>query len=126
MTDLDLDALRAAEAKMTPGPWRTENVGYTTMFAAKSFVEPAVAAFWQHDSLDAAGIVALRNAAPALLDEVQAARERRCETCQHEKDFPQTHDRTFGCPIYSTGCMKWNLPCGAIKTCGAWAKREGT
>lgn len=101
MTTPDTEALRAALAKMTPGPWYTLDPpwlpsGSETSILAES-PDPHVARFicdfdlWALDDeddaarksevpdWDAAGIVALRNAAPALLDALDAANARLAE-----------------------------------------------
>jgi len=65
-----LPALREAVAKMTPGPWEydTETHGVYNAEVGYGIVDA--------EPKDAAGIVALRNAAPALLDELETLRQR--------------------------------------------------
>lgn len=80
MTSIDLPALRAALAAMTPGPWRVHSIdisphGRVTprfeheIVADDGFVRPC-------SGDNVRGIAALRNAAPALLDRLEAAEER--------------------------------------------------
>jgi hypothetical protein len=92
MTDPNLPALREAVAKMTPGPWEydTETHGVYNAEVGYGIVDA--------EPKDAAGIVALRNAAPALLDELEAARaenaalhQRPCPCCgATAEDYPAT------------------------------------
>lgn len=80
---LDLDAVEAAERAMTPGEWRHGSVERHHVFCSegdRSLLCPEAGRVllrmnehFPHDS-DAAGIVALRNAAPALIAEVRALR----------------------------------------------------
>ena len=80
---LDLDAVERAERAMTPGPWRHGSVERHHVFCSegdRSLLCPEAGRVllrmnehFPHDS-DAAGIVALRNAAPALIAEVRALR----------------------------------------------------
>lgn len=65
---LDLDAVERAERAMTPGEWRAD---FTYVTAAGGPVATCIGPDAEHD---AAGIVALRNAAPALIAEVRALR----------------------------------------------------
>jgi len=67
----NLPALREAVAKMTPGPWEydTETHGVYNAEVGYGIVDA--------EPKDAAGIVALRNAAPALLDELEDMRRQR-------------------------------------------------
>ena len=83
LTDADLDALAEAVAKMTPGPWRTAQPnrdGDVHVLApdGTQFYPESEPLFWNAgtgpDWSNAAGIVALRNAAPALLAEVRRLR----------------------------------------------------
>ncbi len=92
MTDTpSLPLLREAVAKMTEGPWHAGSVG-PYPYTANVYGNPKTAlgivaqcyrcpdAYTPHRSdvtqgdMDAAGIVALRNAADAMLDEVEAER----------------------------------------------------
>lgn len=80
---LDLDAVERAERAMTAGPWRHGSVERHHVFCSegdRSLLCPEAGRVllrmnehFPHDS-DAAGIVALRNAAPALIAEVRALR----------------------------------------------------
>ena len=67
---LDLDAVEAAERAMAAGPWAADH-GYVTSTAGA--VATCIGPDAEHD---AAGIVALRNAAPALIAEVRALVEQ--------------------------------------------------
>ena len=76
----DLPALREAVAKMTPGPWEydTETHGVYNAEVGYGIVDA--------EPKDAAGIVALRNAAPALLDEVERVRaEHEYQLCEAQR-----------------------------------------
>ena len=66
MTPADRTALREAVAKMTPGPWDvfTETDEYPSGFGPGCAIGSLE---WEYEN-NAAGIVALVNAAPALLD----------------------------------------------------------
>lgn len=85
---LDLDAVERAERAMTPGPWRHGSVERHHVFCSegdRSLLCPEAGRVllrmnehFPHDS-DAAGIVALRNAAPALIAEVRALRAKLAE-----------------------------------------------
>lgn len=80
---LDLDALAEAERAMTPGPWRHGSVERHHVFCGegdRSLLCPEAGRVllrmnehFPHGG-DAAGIVALRNAATALIAEVRALR----------------------------------------------------
>ena len=80
---LDLDAVERAERAMTPGPWRHGSVERHHVFCSegdRSLLCPEAGRVllrmnehFPHDS-NAAGIVALRNAAPALIAEVRRLR----------------------------------------------------
>lgn len=65
---LDLDAVELAERAMTPGEWRAD---FTYVTAAGGPVATCIGPDAEHD---AAGIVALRNAASALIAEVRRLR----------------------------------------------------
>ena len=71
----DLPALREAVAKMTPGPWECVATGF---HGDELHIGPPdkPAVVRNIPRADAAGIVALRNAAPALLDELETLRQR--------------------------------------------------
>jgi len=115
MTDLNLPALREAVAKMTEGPWTQDIYVYQRGAGDRwrGIVGPdgelvaRVGDCGEHegffhcqkdaDNLD--GIVALRNAAPALLDEVEVLRAGRCchnvpmgEPCAECRLFGQPKD----------------------------------
>lgn len=75
LSDLDFQAIRERCDKATEGPWRAENIGYATLYRAESFVEPAIAAFWQADSANANFIAHARQDLPILLDEVARLRK---------------------------------------------------
>ena len=70
-----LPALREAVAKMTPGPWECVATGF---HGDELHIGPPdkPAVVRNIPRADAAGIVALRNAAPALLDELETLRQR--------------------------------------------------
>lgn len=83
MPPADLDVLAAAVAQMTEGPW-AERFIYRMFKAARSDVSLLMGATADTDWPNAAGIVALVNAAPALLElarEALAERERTCLKC---------------------------------------------
>jgi len=67
----DLPALREAVAKMTPGPWKADGIDISPIMSTGDFTPCEL-----KRCEDAAGIVALRDAAPALLDEVETLRQR--------------------------------------------------
>ena len=64
-----LPALREAVAKMTEGPWKAVGIHISPIMETGDW-SPSELKTYE----DAAGIVALRTAAPALLDELEAAR----------------------------------------------------
>jgi len=72
----NLPALREAVAKMTGGPWECVATGF---HGDELHIGPPdkPAVVRNIPRADAAGIVALRNAAPALLDELEQLREHR-------------------------------------------------
>ena len=85
MTDLSLPALREAVAKMTPGPWLDNGTEATDEDCQEVILEAPprydgedfdvpVDGDMDRRKADIAGIVALRNAASALLDELEATR----------------------------------------------------
>jgi len=67
-----LPALREALAKMTEGPWKADGIYISPIMETGDFTPCELKTYE-----DAAGIVALRNAAPALLDELEQLREHR-------------------------------------------------
>jgi len=82
MTDLNLPALREAVAKMTEWPWLDNGTEATDEDCQETIIETSprytgvdfeipVAGDMDRRRADIAGIVALRNAAPALLDELE-------------------------------------------------------
>ena len=77
--ELDIDALEALEKAATPGPWKTHLVDDTCICAsdgcevATTCDEDGYNIAYERMEADAAFIVALRNAAPAL---IAAYRER--------------------------------------------------
>jgi hypothetical protein len=73
----NLPALREAVAKMTPGTWRVETRECIDVAVARPDWATRDVAVLEGASVDLAGIVALRNAAPALLDEVARLRQER-------------------------------------------------
>jgi len=82
---LDLDAVERAERAMTPGPWHGSGCSFghgivqrTGNGSAHGFQDDAPCSF-DVGAANAAGIVALRNAAPALIAEVRALREKLAE-----------------------------------------------
>ena len=83
MTSLPL--LREAVAKMTEGPWRVEFHDQGCDIYGKQDATGLMVA----DTADAYGIVALRNAAPALLDEVEAARAGLAAVLAEREAFDQ-------------------------------------
>lgn len=88
MSEAELTELEAALAKMTPGPWETIGTSVTDwVYENKTCSMEFIPNRWSDKQTDdARGIVALRNAAPALL---AAAREavrlseevHECTTC---------------------------------------------
>ena len=77
MTALNIPALREAVAKMTEGPWFWKPGSLRDIITASDTADTRVceaAPGNTNGEDDTKGIVALRNAAPALLDEVEAAR----------------------------------------------------
>ena len=77
---LDLDAVEAAERAMTAGPWEASGCSFRHGIVqrggngfAHGFQDDAPCSF-DVGAANAAGIVALRNAAPALIAEVRALR----------------------------------------------------
>ena len=98
MTDLNLPALREAVAKMTEGPWAAKPDGRHFVQAdehgeplKRTGMRPAgdpfplVGTVFGYREADLKGIVALRNAADALLDELEQLRSV-------EADFLQLSD----------------------------------
>ena len=85
MTDLPL--LREAVTKMTPGPWR--NIGDTFVGLDNACMGFVCGGTDLQDMTiaDINGLVALRNAAPALLDEVEDMQRQRDQW----KEFAYTH-----------------------------------
>ena len=85
MTDLPL--LREAVTKMTPGPWR--NIGDTFVGLDNACMGFVCGGTDLQDMTiaDINGLVALRNAAPALLDELEALKARACDEETHESIF---------------------------------------
>jgi len=85
----DLPALREAVAKMTEGSWFWKP-GSLRDIVTKSDTQDLrvceAAPGNTNGEDDTKGIVALRNAAPALLDEVEALRERGSPGVVHEVD----------------------------------------
>jgi len=72
---LDLDAVERAERAMTPGPWSMRRESHFVQIRAADLEELATTEQARGvDVANAAGIVALRNAAPALIAEVRALR----------------------------------------------------
>jgi hypothetical protein len=119
VADLDLDQLRAALAKMTPGPWFWKPGSLRDIVTNSDTADTRVleaAPKSTNGEHDTKGIVALRNAAPALLAECAAARERRCGSCGHRAPLGS----------FSTAwCSLLGVACSATKYgCLAWAKRE--
>lgn len=85
--ELDIDKLRALLAKMTPGPWAVR-AGQKSdeLFLQDGDRGGRIARLWngrRRRNDDAEGIAALRNAAPALLDELEQARQRIAELADH-------------------------------------------
>jgi predicted nuclease with TOPRIM domain len=83
----DIADLREAVAKMTEGPWKAHRprVRWRIVSTVHNWLVFDDGAGW-HDQQDAAGVVALRNAAPALLDELEAARSEIAalrQKCEH-------------------------------------------
>jgi len=115
MTDTpSLPALREAVAKMTPGPWKAVGIHIGPVMETGDWTPSELKRYE-----DAAGIVALRNAAPALLDEVERLRARTCATCYDHwvpKDEPNL-----------ALCGRIGLACQLVgNTCGAYAAKEPT
>jgi hypothetical protein len=73
----DLPALREAVAKMTGGPWFAYYSQDKQAWTVQNAPGWLFVASDKGTDADAAGIVALRNAAPALLDEVERLRQER-------------------------------------------------
>jgi hypothetical protein len=107
---IDLDALDAAVAGMTPGEWRRSVAShYDVVTDATPYGSRLVVDVQEHS--DAAGIIALRNAAPSLLAELRelrAWRERRererCETCARNRSV---RGELVGCGRDIDGCADW-------------------
>ncbi len=78
---LDLDAVEAAHARMTAGEWRTVNRKSITVDMNGENPERVEWVDFGHHPTDAdlAGIVALRNAAPALIADVRSLRAKLAE-----------------------------------------------
>jgi hypothetical protein len=73
-TPLDLHTLHAAEAAMTPRPWRAEMTTDTFGHLGAIVLPDGRTVAIDCDPADLAGIVAMRNAAPALLAEIARLR----------------------------------------------------
>ncbi len=100
---LDLAAVEAAERAMTPGPWRGSGCSFGHGIVqrngsgfAHGFQDDAPCTF-DVGATNAAGIVALRNAAPALIAEVRALQaevaERRETASRQLAAIARHHDR---------------------------------
>lgn len=100
---LDFDAVERAERAMTPGPWHGSGCSFghgivqrTGNGFAHGFQDDAPCSF-DVGAANAAGIVALRNAAPALIAEVRALRaevaERRETASRQLAAIGRVHDR---------------------------------
>jgi hypothetical protein len=85
MTDPNLPALREAVAKMTEGPWRNIGDGFV---GHGDFAKLVCSGTDLQDMTiaDINGIVALRNAAPALLDELEQLRASEKQAWQAVKE----------------------------------------
>jgi hypothetical protein len=113
--NINLNELEAAVGRMTPGPWAIANWGYTDephmVIEGPEKQKPPTHGdrFWfggqkavdwgdDWDAVNAAGIVALRNAAPEL---IKAARERdelRAESAKHRtalKSLESLHEQAM-------------------------------
>ena len=113
MTDKpSLPALREAVAKMTPGPWEydTETHGVYNAEVGYGIVDA--------EPKDAAGIVALRNAAPALLDELEALKARTCKTCRYVMPDWSSAPTHGTCGVSGLFCQTHGF------TCGAWQQKD--
>ena len=86
----NLPALREAVAKMTPGPWKADGIYIEPVMESGDYAPPQL----KH-TRDAYGIVALRNAAPALLDELERLRAEPC-TCACHSVGGHTDEPTMG------------------------------
>lgn len=73
---IDLDALEVLLAKMVPAPWHIDDDGSAGLWGRSGSM---VVTSWTESEDTAAGIVALVNAAPALLAEIRELRADRDE-----------------------------------------------
>jgi hypothetical protein len=134
-TDLDLSALTAAVEKMTPGPWMvSETLEDEPVVFMAGPIENSATVLFQADwgeMADADGLVALRNAAPALLAEVAAARQMRCENgCKHRlKNYTDSSLRVYEWACERTAIRLEGMPfamtpCASLgHGCRAWEAR---
>ena len=119
LTPEKIEELRGLLAKATPGPWKNHLVDDTTIVASNGFeigttwpggsvyngfVDPAE----QHE-INAALIVAMRNAIPALLDAASRAREDALrEAIEICKEADAQDDRDNGAAATGAACNAAN------------------
>ena len=129
MTDLSLPALREAVAKMTPGPWLDNGTEATDEDCQEVILEAPprydgedfdvpVDGDMDRRRADIAGIVALRNAAPALLDELEALKARTCKTCRYVMPDWSSAPTHGTCGVSGLFCQTHGF------TCGAWQQKD--
>jgi len=137
MTQHELNALAAAVAQMTKGPWMDEHTEAATEDYQETIIEAPprytgvdfetpVAGDMERRRADIAGIVALVNAAPDLLRLAQRAletQERRCETCREQIIQGDDPEPVCGLTMEGSPCYFYCEVFG--NTCGAWQRREG-
>ena len=81
MLPTNLPALREAVAKMTEGPWKAVGIHICPVMETGDWTPCELKRYE-----DAAGIVALRNALPALLDELEQLRASEKQAWQAVKE----------------------------------------
>jgi hypothetical protein len=113
MKRVDLDALREALAKATPGEWSIEMDGLECEDAPCDVIIPEInrvlhSTEWadpedfEQDAANAHAIVAAHNALPALLDELEALRARTTPEPIGEKH----RDRNWWM-VWEPGAQQW-------------------
>lgn len=102
---IKLSELESAVAAMTSGEWRAvldEGDRYN-IHSKKSWIAVLPGRISEHreSESNAAGIVAIRNVAPVLIEIAKAALKFHGSTCDHPEGRCQGDSHFRGCPVFS-------------------------